>query len=100
MPFARQRGVRVLVVTQPHLSDSHVRQQQALAAVMQSTFGDDPGVRYVSARRAVDLRDRTIAYDGLHLVPAGNAMVAQHLVEPVLELVGWPAVTSGPRRSR
>jgi hypothetical protein len=31
------------------------------------------------------MRNRDIAYDGLHLIASGNDTIASHLVEPVLE---------------
>jgi hypothetical protein len=81
--FARQAGAAVVVVTQPYISDAHVRQQRALAAALASAFPADPAIQYVNLGTAVDLRDRSIAYDGLHLVAAGNEVIALHLVEPV-----------------
>jgi hypothetical protein len=84
--YARARGVKVVVVTQPYASDTHVRQQQALKRALDEHCGGDRGVRYVNLGTLVDLRDRALAYDGLHLVARGNAMVAQSLVDPVLAL--------------
>jgi hypothetical protein len=84
--FALEHGKRVLIVTQPYVSDSHVEQQSDLLGMVQSRFAGNANVRYVNAGRVVDMRDRSIAYDGLHLVAAGNARVAEHLVQPVLEL--------------
>jgi GDSL-like Lipase/Acylhydrolase family len=83
---ARARSAKVVVVTQPYASDTHVAQQRALAAALVTAFGRDEGVKYVNLGTVVDLRDRTIAYDGLHLVPRGNERVAEGLVMPVLAL--------------
>lgn len=84
--FARGRSVKVLVVTQPYASDSHISQQRALAHALDEAFHGDSGVRYVNLGLAVDLRDRSIAYDGLHLAAKGNERVASLLVEPVLTM--------------
>ena len=84
--FSLAHGKRVLVITQPYVSDSHVEQQSDLAAMLQTRFGANPHVKHVNAGTVVDLRDRAIAYDGLHLVASGNAKVAEHLVRPLLEL--------------
>jgi lysophospholipase L1-like esterase len=84
--YARARGVRVLVVTQPYLSDAHVAQQRALAAALSSRFASDAGVRYVNLGTAVNLQDHTVAYDGLHLVAAANRSIAERLVDPVRSL--------------
>jgi lysophospholipase L1-like esterase len=84
--FARARSVKAIVVTQPYASDSHIAQQRALAHALDETFGHDPAVRYVNLGLAIDLRDRSIAYDGLHLVAKGNERIAALLVDPVLGL--------------
>jgi len=84
---ARQRGQTVIVVTQPYLSDLHVDQQSALAASLQREFGGDSRVRYVNLGRLLDLRDAQLAYDGLHLTPAGNQRLAAALAPAVLEMI-------------
>jgi hypothetical protein len=85
--YARQHRVKVVVVTQPYASDTHVRQQKAMAAALDARYGGDAGVRYVNLGRLIDLHDHSMAYDGLHLVAAGNAKVAAELVDPVLGLL-------------
>ena len=82
---ARQGGQRVIVVTQPYLSDLHVDQQRALAASLQREFGADRDVRYVNLGRLVDLHDPQLAYDGLHLTARGNERIATALTPAVLE---------------
>jgi hypothetical protein len=84
--FARAQKVKVIVVTQPYASNTHVAQQRALADALAATFGGDAGVRYVNLGNVINLRDRTIAYDGLHLVALGNERIAEGLVAPVLEM--------------
>jgi hypothetical protein len=83
---ARQHGQRVLIVTQPYLSDLHVDQQRALESSLQRQFGGDAGVRYVNLGRLVDLRDPRMAYDGLHLTAIGNQKIAAALAPAVLEM--------------
>jgi len=84
--FARAHGVKVVVVTQPYASQAHIAQQRALSDALKSAFGDDAEVKYVNLGTAVDLRDQSIAYDGLHLVASGNERIARGLVAPVREL--------------
>ena len=84
---ALAHGARVLVVSQPYISDTHVRQQANLAAMLRERYGRDPRVAYLDLGPAIDLRDRTIAWDGMHLTPPGNAVIAERLVEPVLRLL-------------
>lgn len=96
---ARDRGVAAVVVTQPYISDSHVLQQRALAAALAASFAGDPAVRYVNLGNAIDLRDRSVAYDGLHLVATGNAVIARDLVDSVLR-AAEARETGTPRTSR
>jgi lysophospholipase L1-like esterase len=83
--WALARDKRVIVITQPLVSDSHREQQANMAAMLKSRFGSDSRVIYVDAGDAVNMRDPQVAYDGIHLVAAGNDAVAARLVEPVLE---------------
>jgi lysophospholipase L1-like esterase len=84
---ARQHGQRVLVVTQPYLSDLHVDQQRALEASLERQFGGDAGVRYVNLGRLLDLRDPQTAYDGLHLTAVGNQKIAAALAPAAIEML-------------
>jgi hypothetical protein len=84
--YARQRDVVVIVGTQPFISDRHVEQQRALAAFLQYRFGSDPGVIRTDASKAIDLAQRSdLTFDGMHLTERGNAIIAEHFVEPVLQ---------------
>jgi lysophospholipase L1-like esterase len=84
---AIDQGQRVLVVTQPYLSDLHVDQQRALSASLQRHFGDDRRVRYLNLGRAIDLSDPELAYDRMHLTPAGNDRIAAALAPAVIEVL-------------
>jgi lysophospholipase L1-like esterase len=81
--YAREHGAKVVVVTQPYGSGAHVSQQRAMASALDERFGSDPHVRYVNLGRLLNLRDSSIAYDGLHLVAPANRRVAEALVDPV-----------------
>jgi lysophospholipase L1-like esterase len=76
----------VIVISQPSVSDAHVDQQAHLAAMLRARYRDDARVKYVDLGRAVDMSDPSLAYDGLHLVAAGNEAIAAQLVGPVLEM--------------
>jgi lysophospholipase L1-like esterase len=84
---ARHRGLAVVVVTQPYLSDLHIDQQQALAADVKREFGSDSHVRYVNLGRLIDLHDSALCYDGVHLTPAGNERIAVELAPVVREVI-------------
>jgi lysophospholipase L1-like esterase len=81
------RRQRVLVATQPYLSDLHIDQQQALSASLQRQFGGDSRVRYVNLGRLLDLSDPLMAYDRMHLSARGNERVAAALHPAVIEMI-------------
>ncbi len=81
------RHQRVVVITQPYFSDAHIDQQRALALMMAQKFGANPRVKYVNLGRVLDTRDPAVAYDGMHLVPAGNEKIAAALAPEVSELL-------------
>jgi len=83
--WALARNKRVIFATQPYLSDAHKEQQANVAAMLTARFGADPRVTYVNLGDAIDMRNRDIAYDGLHLIASGNDTIASRLVTPVLE---------------
>jgi hypothetical protein len=85
--YARSLGLRVLVVNSPNVSDGQVRTHAAIHEMLRQRFGSDASVRYLDLGWTVDLRDTSLAYDGLHLTPPGNALIAAKLVEPVLDLL-------------
>ena len=77
-------GARVLVAGQPDLGARHRSQQRALAREVEAAFVGRP-VRYVDLADAVDLSDRSLAWDGLHLTPPGNHRIAErmaHALQP------------------
>jgi hypothetical protein len=81
--YARAHHVKAVVVTQPYGSGTHVAQQRAMASALADRFGSDPGVKYVNLGTLLNLRDPSIAYDGLHLAAPANRRLAEALVEPV-----------------
>ncbi len=85
--WALARNKRVLFASQPYASDSHVEQQANAVAMLKARFGDEPRLRWLDLGRAIDLRDLTIAWDGVHLIPEGNESIAARMVEPVLDLI-------------
>lgn len=88
LSWSLARDKRVLVVSQPYISDSHVEQQANLAAMLQANFGADRRVAYLNLGPTIDMRDTSVAYDGVHLVAKGNDLVASHLLDAVLRLLG------------
>ncbi len=85
--YALSRGKQVVVVTEPYIADFHVEQQRIMVGMLRERFGSHPRVHYVNLGRAVDLRDRRLAYDGMHLTAPGNERIAGNLVQPLLEVL-------------
>jgi lysophospholipase L1-like esterase len=85
--YARERGVLVLVATQPYVSDRHVEQQAALRQALTARFGHDAGVGYADFGRTIDLKDPSLAIDGLHLTAAGNRLLADAFEPAVRQLI-------------
>ena len=84
---ALAQGQQVFVVTEPYISNRHVQQQAAAAHMLESDFAHEPRVHYVNAGRAIDLHDRALCYDGMHLTPAGNRRVAAWLAPELLKVL-------------
>ena len=85
--MALKRDRRVLIVGEPYISDRHIAQQAALEDMLRSRFSGQPGVRYLNLGRTVDLRDKSLCWDGMHLTEEGNRRVAAALTQPILDLL-------------
>jgi hypothetical protein len=89
--YATDRGQGVVIGAQPILTSEPGRerqtgQQRALADLFQRVFSKNPRVRYADFSKTIDLGDEKYAFDGMHLTPPGNEIIAQGLLEPVMEL--------------
>jgi lysophospholipase L1-like esterase len=88
--YALARDKVVAIVAQPRkvAEDKaiHDSQQVALRGMVGRHFANDARVRYVDLRDTVDLRNRDIAFDGMHLNAEGNGSVARALAPAVREL--------------
>lgn len=91
--FALAHGSQVLVISQPRFAvgsarhDRHLAQQQELAGLMHRRFAGHDRVAYADVAAVVDLADAAMSFDGMHLTPSGNALVAEALTLPVIERV-------------
>lgn len=93
--FALDHHKKVLVVTQPYISALHHEQQQEMRAMLAGRFGKNPDVAYANLGEAIRLPDPQLAYDGMHLNPEGNAIIARTLVAPLARLM--PDAFDAPR---
>lgn len=86
--YALGRGMRVVVIGQPyHTAPIHKEQQAAMAGMIRARYADNHAVHFVDLGTAVDLSDRSIAYESVHLTAAGNERLAEHLVEPMMRVL-------------
>lgn len=85
--YVLQSGRTAIVVTPPLASPMHGEQQRALAADLRARYGRDPRFHYLDLGSAVDLRDRDLSFDGVHLTAGGNDRIADELTGPVLQLL-------------
>ena len=88
----RADGRQVLVGTQPYLTvsapvhDAHVSQQTELREMLSRRFGADTGVSYINLGDRINLADRRMSFDHMHLTVEGNEEAARALADPVIEL--------------
>jgi lysophospholipase L1-like esterase len=85
--LALSRGKRVVVVTEPYISDGHVEQQQALANMLNERLAGRADLVYVNLGQVVDLHDGSLCWDGMHLTEEGNRRIAEAIAQPVLDVL-------------
>jgi hypothetical protein len=91
--FGRTRDKGVVVASQPHLygprsNELHAKQREMLSAMISRAFGGDPRVVRADFAQLIDLSNVDMTFDGMHLKPEANAIVAQALVDPVVAAIG------------
>jgi len=58
-----------------------------LANFLNHRYAGRSQLLYVDLGRAVDLRDQSLCWDGMHLTEEGNRRIAAALSEPVREML-------------
>ena len=58
-----------------------------MAGMLREQFGEHPRLRYINLGSAINLKDLTLAYDGMHLTAEGNERIAGLLVPPLVEVL-------------
>jgi hypothetical protein len=85
--FLVEHRKKALVVTQPYLAAGHKEQQEQLRAMLTARFGGNANVAYANLGESIDMIHSPLTYDGMHLTPRGNAVIARDLVDPVVGLM-------------
>jgi hypothetical protein len=95
--YALGHHMRVIVIGQPyHTVPIHRQQQTVMAQMIHGRYGHNPAVIFVDLGTAVDIRDQSLAFDGVHLTALGNARVADGLVEPLIDVLNLPPPGGAP----
>lgn len=85
--YGRTHGIKVLVVMPPLMTKDtrqrHEEQQVAASGMVARKFSSDRGVAVVDLSHDVDLTDRHLSFDEMHLDPDGNAVIARDLAPHV-----------------
>src|SRR5256886_6200759 len=75
--FQAEDGIRDLTVTGVQTCAlpiyDHVAQQAAIANMLSVRFAGNPNVQYLNLGTAVDLRDTSLCWDGMHLTQEGRS---------------------------
>jgi lysophospholipase L1-like esterase len=87
MKVALDGGTDVLMVTQPYISGPHRRQQELLHAFLERRFPGDPHLHFANMGDTINLKDLSLAFDGMHLTARGNRIVADAMVPYVRDLI-------------
>lgn len=94
--YGRSRQDAVVVVSQPRLvglsREPHERQQAMLADMVRRNFGADRGVVWADLATVVDLANPDHTFDAMHLSPPANAIVADALVEPIVNALAGAGI--------
>lgn len=84
----------VLLLGQPRIGSWHASQQKALREFFLRDYAHHPRIFYLDMAFAVDLKNRDLAPDGMHLSSQGNEILAKKLFPFVGEILGLS--TPGP----
>jgi len=96
--FALDRGLAVVVASPPYVSARHRMQQESLRDRLARELGRHAHFQYRWMSRDVDIRDRELSQDGVHLTPKGSQKTAEYLADAILQALGDRARLDGSAR--
>ena len=85
--YMLDRGKKVIIVTQPYIADAHIKQQNLLWRFLDEQFPAHPRILKINLGKALSVKDRRYAFDGMHLTSVGNKKIAEALLEPTLKFL-------------
>lgn len=81
--FALQNGSMVLVASQPTIVEQHRDQQRALREMLDTYFKGNERVQYASFETLINVKDKELAFDEMHLTLKGNDRLAGAFFEHI-----------------
>jgi hypothetical protein len=84
---ALSRGRRVIVISEPYVSEQHFSQQRALAGMMANRYSGEARVKHIDLGWALDRLDPSVMADGWRLTPRGIEQYAEGIFEGVFAMV-------------
>jgi hypothetical protein len=84
---ALSHGRRVIVISEPYVSEQHFSQQRALAGMMANRYSGEARVKHIDLGWALDRLDPSVMVDGWRLTPRGIEQYAEGIFEGVFAMV-------------
>ena len=87
--YTLSRNKKVIIITQPHISDAHRDQQKALREMLVKVYAGNSSVTYFDLGNSISLKDESLCYDGVHLSAKGCRVMAGYIFEKIKEEVKY-----------
>ncbi|HAZ10641.1 MAG TPA: hypothetical protein DCY56_06010 [Candidatus Omnitrophica bacterium] len=85
--YALSRNKKVIIITQPYISDTHRNQQKSLREMLNKTYAGNSSVAYFDLGDSFHLEDTSFCFDGMHLNIKGCEVMAEYIFERIKELI-------------
>lgn len=85
--YALSRNKKVIIITQPYLSDTHRNQQKALREILSKTYAGNSSVAYFDLGDSLRPEDTSFCFDGMHLNIEGCKIMAEYIFEKIKGLI-------------
>lgn len=88
---------KAIFVTQPYMGESQVDQQTSTKKMFDKEYSGNRSFYYANLLNAVDLKNQDLSYDGMHLTPKGNYIIAKELEKKMINFIS--DLTNIPQKS-